>query len=319
MAFLTSILQRWLRPALQWSVLVAVAAAGAFASRHAPDPGALDGTTAAAALPIGATADLQFEAGLDAGMDVDVDVVGDLAVDVVGSSDRALDSNTGSSADRGADAAPGCGTDGEPTAGSARRQDARPAVAANRPNRTDRSVEGPSARELSGLRRAPSHAVDRPFRVTVTVHRVGAEWNAYFTRFVPHSHLRLEVWSDDQFPWRSQDFAAPAPYVFVPRGTPLEAAAAALAPYDRVVVEGVVRQVFAGEPWIELSAIEPADVSLTEATVFHAARAIALAGRGLQGLACSELDHALAAPMPQRHRDELVRLRASYAAPVAER
>jgi hypothetical protein len=185
--------------------------------------------------------------------------------------------------------------------------------------RSARAAVEPSARELSSLRRAPSHAVELPFRVTVTVHRVGAEWNAYLTRFVPESHLRLEVWSDDQFPWRSQDFAASAPYVFVPRGTPLEPTAAALAPYDRVVVEGFVRQVFAGEPWIELSAIEPADVSLTEATVFHAARAIDLASRGLEDLACNELDHALAAPMPQRHRDELERLRADYAAPAEER
>jgi hypothetical protein len=83
-------------------------------------------------------------------------------------------------------------------------------------------------------------------------------------------------------------------------------------PYERLLVTGLVRQVYAGRPWIEVLDVRLASESLTEPTIFHAARAIELFEQGRADLGESEMERALAAPMPARQRLELERVRASF-------
>ncbi|QDU83492.1 hypothetical protein Pla163_05910 [Planctomycetes bacterium Pla163] len=166
------------------------------------------------------------------------------------------------------------------------------------------SFDGPV--ELSQLRRLPSRALEIPFRATVVVQAVDRAWDPLLTRFDGATWLRLEAWSDDAALWERASFENPAPYLFARRGTGAAQALLAASPYDRIEVEGAVRQVFAGEPWIEIWAVHRKGVALTEATVFHAARAERLEREGNLELARSEIERALAAPMPEHHRAPLL-------------
>ncbi|MEZ5978648.1 MAG: hypothetical protein R3F34_10550 [Planctomycetota bacterium] len=166
--------------------------------------------------------------------------------------------------------------------------------------------------ELSDARRLPSRTVERPFRFAITVRAVDRPYDALLTKFDRGHWLRVEAWSDDAFLWDEDAFEDPAPYLFARRGTAVAERLAGAKPYERLMVEGAVRQVFAGEPWIEIWSVRSAEPSITEATVFHAARAISLRRKGQDELARSEMDSALAAPMPERQREALEALRAEW-------
>lgn len=162
--------------------------------------------------------------------------------------------------------------------------------------------------ELSELRRLPSRSLEIPFRATLVVQGVDRPWDPLLTRFNGTTWLRVEAWSDDAALWERGPFEDPAPYLFARRGTAAARALLAASPFDRIEVEGTVRQVFAGEPWIEIWAVHRKGVALTEASVFHAARAERLERDGNLDLARSEIERALAAPMPKHHRAPLLEI-----------
>lgn len=174
------------------------------------------------------------------------------------------------------------------------------------------TTDVPVVLELSDALRAPSRTVDVPFEINVVVRAVDRPFEPYLTRFDPTEWACLEVWSDDLFLWRSEHFARSSPCLFVRRDSPIAPMLAERRPYERLLVTGLVRQVYAGRPWIEVLDVRLASESLTEPTIFHAARAIELLEQGRADLGESEMERALAAPMPARQRLELERVRASF-------
>lgn len=173
-------------------------------------------------------------------------------------------------------------------------------------------AEVPVVRELSHALREPSRTVHVPFEFTVVVRAVDRPFEPYLTLFDPTEWMCIEAWSDDLFLWRPDHYARSSPCLFVRRSSPFALTIAERKPYDRVVVTGLVRQVFAGRPWIEVWDVRPANEGLTEPTIFHAARAIELFEQGRADLGESEMERALAAPLPARQRTELERVRESY-------
>jgi len=172
----------------------------------------------------------------------------------------------------------------------------------------------PTLEQLSDLRHLPSRALGVPFRVHAVVCEIGGPWEPYFTRFDRATWRRVALWSDDAPLWERDAFDDPLSFAFVRVGGALDDRLATAKPYDRVVVEGVVREVFAGEPWVELWSVRPAEPGLTEAGVFHAVRALEAQAKGLGPLARSELDKALAAPLPEHQRAALEVLAATFEA-----
>lgn len=168
--------------------------------------------------------------------------------------------------------------------------------------------------QLADLRRLPSRALGQPFRVHAVVCEIGGAWEPYFTRFDRATWRRVALWSDDARLWERAAFDDPLAFAFVRKGSALDERLSTYSAYDRVVVEGVVREVFAGEPWVELWSVRSAEPGLTEAGVFHAVRALEAQAKGLGPLARSELDKALAAPLPEHQRAALEELAASFEA-----
>ena len=154
----------------------------------------------------------------------------------------------------------------------------------------------------------PGRSLGRRVRLEVQFHARIAAWNPYLSRFGPRDHRAIGAWADEQFAWRVGDYESPAVRFFVRAESAADFAFDSARTFGRFEVTGVVREIFRGEPWIEVDAATPLSEQVTEGTVIHAARAIELANEEQWELAEAELVRALASPLPAKARVELERI-----------
>lgn len=167
----------------------------------------------------------------------------------------------------------------------------------------------PEIRTWSELKADATRLLGRRVRFVVQMHSRVEHWNAYLSRFGPHDTAVFQFWADEQFPWRVDDFDAPLVRLFVRRDTDAEAELVRGTRYARFEIVGTVREVFLGEPWVEVENALLLPERVTEGTVIHGGRALALVESGQWILAASEVDVALQANLPRAAREELERLR----------
>lgn len=165
------------------------------------------------------------------------------------------------------------------------------------------------ARTWNELRADATRLLGRRVRFVVQLHARVERWNTYLSRFGPHDFAAFQFWADEQFPWRVEDFDAPIVRLFVRRDTDVEAELARGTRYARFEIEGTLREVFLGEPWVEVESARALTERVTEGTVIHGGRALSLVESGMWKLAESEVDIALQANLPRAAREELERLR----------
>lgn len=154
------------------------------------------------------------------------------------------------------------------------------------------------ARKLTELRTSPGRFLGEEVRFTLQFRALVEDWNPYLSRFEPGRWLGLEVWPDELFTWDEAVFAAPAGRLFLRRGGGFEPLARRARTYQRYEARGRVREVFLGEPWIELLELVPLEGEVGEGTILHVTRARELAGEGQFTLALDQYDRARAAPLP---------------------
>lgn len=142
----------------------------------------------------------------------------------------------------------------------------------------------------------PSQFFGRPVRTYVQVHSEVTGWNPYMLRFGPGAYRCLRVWTDQQKLWEVGDYGAPAARLFLPRRRTLALGRAR--GQQRYLCTVVVRDWFAGEPWIEVLGAIRTRRQLPEGALLAAIRAGELVGRGAYGMALGEFDRALAAGLP---------------------
>lgn len=194
---------------------------------------------------------------------------------------------------------------------------AAPSAPSPRPELTsaiDRSV----AVTWTELATSPCRHQAEEVRFPIQFHGLPERWQAGPTRFGPGAFLAVSAWADEQFPWFENEYGNPAVRLYVRRGSHLERTFREGRVHQRYEVRGIVREVWRGLPWIELTSAERLDEEIGEASVFHASRAIALIEESSYVLADEALQQALAAPLPPHARSELSRLRDLCAAEIAE-
>jgi len=152
----------------------------------------------------------------------------------------------------------------------------------------------------------PASLVGREVQLVFQFHSLEETWNPFVTRFAPRRWLAVRGWADEQLPWVEADYGHRPVRVFVARGTFLEDFFRLGQRHERIAATCVVREVFAGRPWIEVLAAEATPESIPEGTVLHAERALEVEAHGAWGLALGELERALAAPLPAHARRELL-------------
>ncbi len=155
-----------------------------------------------------------------------------------------------------------------------------------------------STRKLAELRAAPARFLGEEVRFTLQFRALVEDWNPYLSRFEPGRWLALEVWPDELFTWDESVFAAPAGRLFLRRGGGFEPLARRARTYQRFEVRARVREVFLGEPWIELLELVPLEGEVGEGTILHVTRARELAAEGKFALALDQYERARAAPLP---------------------
>lgn len=167
----------------------------------------------------------------------------------------------------------------------------------------------PELRTWEELRAGATHLLGRRVRFVVQFQRHLEQWTTYCSRFGPGEFGAFQSWSDEQMPWRVADYETPRVRLFYRKGTPVEEVLGGGETYARFEIEGTLRELFLGEPWIEVEAARALPERLTEGSVIHASRALALLDEGQWTFACTELDMALQARLPSAARAELEHLK----------
>jgi hypothetical protein len=156
-------------------------------------------------------------------------------------------------------------------------------------------------------------AIDAPLwlgrRVRFVVQLKGerAAWNPYLTRFGAADWASFEGWPDELFLWEKAAFDAPFTRLFVDRASDLVEVLRGAETYRRFHVVAAVREVFLGDPWLEVQELEPLVEFVSEGTLIAVGRAEELAERGEIALALDQLERAKAAPLPAHAQAELER------------
>lgn len=163
--------------------------------------------------------------------------------------------------------------------------------------------------ELVRVAQRPLEFLGQELRTSIQVESQPADWNPFLTRFGTEDYRAVVAWGDTQRLWDADDFASPAAVLFVRRGTAAERVLAAAQRYARFDASGIVRQVLAGRPWIEITALVPLAEQFSEGSVIHASRGVELMAAEHWDLAGQSFERALASNLPIPAREALERLR----------
>lgn len=171
---------------------------------------------------------------------------------------------------------------------------------------------------LGALREDAGPWLGRRLQVVVQFHSERAAWNPWLTRFGPVDYAGFACWSDDRFTWDRAVWSDPFQHLFARRGSPAEAALRGARLYERYELVVVLREVFLGEPWVEVESARRLEEVVGEGTVLHASRALVLMAEGRWTLARGELERAETEELPAHARAELDRLREEIDAALRE-
>src|SRR5262245_7347143 len=161
-----------------------------------------------------------------------------------------------------------------------------------------RAVAAPLDLPLGELLADPGRHLGDEVRFTLQFRGLVDDWNPYLSRFGPTRWLALEVWPDEQFTWNRATFDTPVRRLFVRRGGGFEPLARRARTYQRFEARARVREVFLGEPWLELLELVPIEGEVGEGTILHVTRARELLFKGQFSLALEQYERARAAPLP---------------------
>lgn len=127
---------------------------------------------------------------------------------------------------------------------------------------------------------------------------VGTVKNPFFTRFVPSKYANFYAWADEQPIWQKEEYEDPFPLLFLPKDSPQLEKLYQLKLYTRMQVVGIVRNVFSGEPWIEVKGFKLGARKVTTSVLTHLYRGEQYMKKHEWSKAISELSMAYADDMP---------------------
>lgn len=160
---------------------------------------------------------------------------------------------------------------------------------------------------LAELRRDPGRRLGKRVCFVVQIRGVLEEWDPYLSRFGPGDWLGIEAWADEDYTWKKRVFDNPHVRLFVRRGARAEFALHKAERYQRFEIHGVTRELFLGDPWIEIESAVALETAVGEGTILHVGRAFSLLSDGRVELAIDQLERAKAAPLPAHARVQLER------------
>jgi hypothetical protein len=167
--------------------------------------------------------------------------------------------------------------------------------AAPLPSQGEGSVQEPKDTTLSLIEKTPQAFKNLAVRFEGHFRGIGALHNAFFTRFTRADFVNFEVWGITKKLWVKEDFDNPTPTFFVDkRNDQVIDLLSKLKRYQKIACTGIVRNVFRGKAWFEISKIEVLPSKLNTATLTRMVRARRLMERRRWKQAGNEFNMAFA-------------------------
>ncbi len=151
---------------------------------------------------------------------------------------------------------------------------------------------------LSEIRAGPSRFLGAEVSFTLQFQHTIEDWNPFFSRFGPADWLGFSAWPDERFTWDPDVFDDPASRLFVKRGSAAARLLSQARTHARFEAHGRVRELFLGQPWIEIDELVSLPSEVGEGTILHVGRARELAAEGQWEFALEQYERAKAAPLP---------------------
>ncbi len=157
------------------------------------------------------------------------------------------------------------------------------------------SVQDPKETTLQQIEKTPQAFKNLAVRFEGHFRGIGALHNAFFTRFTRADFVNFEVWGISKKLWVKEDFDNPTPTFFVDkRNNKVIDLLSNLKRYQKIACTGIIRNVFRGKPWFEISQVEVLPSKLNTATLARMVRARRLMERRRWKQAGNEFNMAFA-------------------------
>lgn len=167
--------------------------------------------------------------------------------------------------------------------------------AAPLPSQGEGSVKTPKKTTLQQIEKTPQAFKNLAVRIEGYFRGVGALHNAFFTRFTRADFVNFEVWGTSKKLWVKEDFDNPTPTFFVDkRNDEVIDLISQLKRYQKIACTGIVRNVFRGKPWFEITKIEILPSKLNTGTLARMVRGRRLMERRRWKQAGNEFNMAFA-------------------------
>ncbi|MHC4897575.1 MAG: tetratricopeptide repeat protein [Planctomycetota bacterium] len=127
---------------------------------------------------------------------------------------------------------------------------------------------------------------------------MGSVKNPFFTRFVPAKYANFYAWPAEQQIWRRDKYEDPFPLLFLSKRSDQLERLYKMKLYQQMQVTGVVRNVFQGEPWIEIVWFDELDPKVNTSVLSHLYRGEQFMKKREWSKAISEFSLAPASNVP---------------------
>jgi len=160
---------------------------------------------------------------------------------------------------------------------------------------------------LGEVLRNPHAYIDVELRVKLYFNSTGGAYNPYFTRFTEETYGNFAAWPIDARLYEKRDYQRSYNYFFVNRTNEQWKEIQALERVTAVEVGATVREVFKGQPWIEVFEVRELDEGLDESAVRNAVAGNAYYLAGQYDEAVRRYERAVRNRLPGNTRADLYR------------
>ena len=122
---------------------------------------------------------------------------------------------------------------------------------------------------LTEIRRAPEAYRGVKVKFSIQFASLGKVQNPFFTQFEPSKYANFYGWADEQQIWQQKKYDELFGLLFVAKRHDFCTKLYKLKVYERLACEAVVRNVFQGAPWIEITGFKSLKERVNTTTLSH--------------------------------------------------
>lgn len=160
---------------------------------------------------------------------------------------------------------------------------------------------------LEKIRRTPEAYKKVWVEFTVQFATMGRVENPFFTEFVPERYVNFYCWGDNQKIWHKRSFKNVFGMMFMAKAAKQSKDLYDLDCYSRIQVTGLVKNIFQGDPWIEVTKFTPVAGAVNTAALTHMHRGDKAMSQRQWTKAIAQYSMAPADDMPAHVKGELHR------------